>query len=83
MERHMVSLGTHAGFVEEMNKVIRLSQEEMDLWHGPVNYITTFAVLKPESVSTKTRVVSNLAMRNARSKLSLNDCMAVGPQCTV
>ena len=85
MERHMVSLGTHQGFVEEMNKAVRdgkvrkLSVEEMDVWHGPVNYITTFAVIKPESVSTKTRVVSNSAMRNARSRLSLNDCMAVGP----
>ena len=85
MERHMVALGTHAGFVEEMKKAVadgkvrKLDQEEIALWHGPVNFITTFAVVKPESVSTKTRVVSNSAMKNARSGLSLNDCMAVGP----
>ena len=51
----------------------------MDDWHGPRHYITTFAVVKPESVSTKTRVVANSAMRNARSCLSLNDCMWAGP----
>ena len=38
-----------------------------------------FAVVKPESVSTKTRVVANSAMRNARARLSLNECMWPGP----
>ena len=41
--------------------------------------MTTFAVVKPESLSTKTRVVANSAMMNARSRLSLNDCMWAGP----
>ena len=27
-------------------KVHALSQEEMGRWHGPVNFITTFAVVK-------------------------------------
>ena len=44
-----------------------------------MHYITTFAVIKPDSLSTKTRVVSNSAMRNARAKLSLNQCMWPGP----
>ena len=63
MERHMVALGTHAGFVEEMlksvvdGKVRKLEDDEMMAWHGPVNYITTFAVVKPESISTRTRVM--------------------------
>ena len=35
--------------------------------------------MKPDSVSTKTRVVSNSALQNAISKLSLNDCMWPGP----
>ena len=85
MEAHMIKVGTHAGYVAEMSKSIRegkvrrLSAQEMEEWHGPCHYITTFAVVKPESVSTKTRVVSNSAMRNARARLSLNECMWPGP----
>ena len=85
MERHMRNAGTHAGYLVEMKKSIqegkvrRLSEQEMESWHGPLHYITTFAVIKPESVSTKTRVVSNSAMRNARARLSLNECMWPGP----
>ena len=87
MERHMLDVGTFAGYVAEMNKSIAegkvryLTSQEMADWHGPVHYITTFAVVKPESVSTKTRVVSNSAMRNARSKLSLNQCIVARPKC--
>ena len=85
MEQHMIVAGTHQGYVDEMNKSIsegkvrRLTSQEMEDWHGPLHYITTFAVVKPESVSTKTRVVANSAMRNARSRLSLNECMWPGP----
>ena len=85
MERHMIAAGTHQDYIKEMEKslaegkVRRLSQQEMADWHGPQHYITTFAVIKPESLSTKTRVVSNSAMRNARARLSLNQCMWPGP----
>ena len=81
----MVQVGTHASYVAEMMKSIQeekvrlLTPQEMIEWHGPVHYITTFAVVKPESVSTKTRVVANSAMRNARARLSLNECMWPGP----
>ena len=85
MEAHMLEAGTLPGYIAEMEKslkegkVRRLTQTEMTDWHGPIHYITTFAVVKPESVSTKTRVVANSAMRNARAKLSLNQCMWPGP----
>ena len=85
MERHMLEAGTHGDYVKEMEKslaegkVRRLSRQEMADWHGPQHYITTFAVVKPESLSTKTRVVANSAMRNARARLSLNQCMWPGP----
>ena len=85
MEKHMLDVGTHGDYVKEMSKSIeegkvrKLTLQEMEQWHGPTHYITTFAVVKPDSVSTKTRVVSNSAMRNARSKLSLNQCMWPGP----
>ena len=85
MEKHMVEVGTHPSYVAEMKKSIeegkvrKLTEQEMDDWHGPRHYITTFAVVKPESVSTKTCVVANSAMCNVRSRLSLNDCMWAGP----
>ena len=85
IERHMLTAGTHADFVEEVEKSIadgrvrRISGDEMARWHGPVHYVTVFAVVKMESVSTKTRVVSNSAMKNAVSRLSLNDCLWPGP----
>ena len=85
IERHMLAAGTHTDFVEEVRKSItegrvrRLTDDEIDRWHGPVHYVTIFAVVKAESVSTKTRVVSNSAMRNAVSRLSLNDCLWPGP----
>ena len=85
MERHMVRCGSHTGFVQEMLKAIcegkvrRLEEAEIESWHGPTHYVTVFPVIKPESVSTKTRIVSNSAMRNARAKLSLNECMYAGP----
>ena len=85
MERHMVKAGTHGDFVAEMEKVIEegkvreITDEELESWHDPTHYITTFVVVKLDSVSTKTRVVSNSAMRNTISKLSLNDCMWPGP----
>ena len=61
MERHMIQVGTHSGYLTEMlksieeGKVRKLTAQEIDDWHGPCHYITTFAVVKPESVSTKTR----------------------------
>ena len=63
MERHMVRAGTHSAYVEEMTKAIQdgkvreILGDEMDKWHGPVHYIVCFAVVKPDSVSTRTRVV--------------------------
>ena len=81
----MLKAGTHASFVEEVEKSIadgrvrELSDIEMEKWHGPVHYVTVFAVVKPGSVSTQTRVVSNSALKNSVARLSLNDCMHPGP----
>ena len=85
MERHMVAAGTHVDFVKEMNKSIEegkvreIGEEEMIRWHGPTHYVTVFGVIKTSSVSTKTRIVSNSALRNPHSGLSLNQCMWPGP----
>ena len=85
IERHMEKAGTLQDYVDKMEKAIlegkvrELSESEMSVWHGPVHYISTFAVVKPGSLTTRTRIVSNSAMRNANCKLSLNDCMYPGP----
>ena len=85
IEKHMVRAGTFPGYVAEMEKAIqeekvrKLSDAEMSVWHGAVHYVTTFAVVKPDSLSTRTRIVSNSAMRNSNTGLSLNDCMWGGP----
>ena len=81
MEHHMLHLGSLPDFVKEMEKAIeegkvrKLTQDEIDAWHVPTHYVMVFPVIKTESVSTKTIIVSNSAMRNARARLSLNECM--------
>ena len=84
-ERRMIKEGTYQGFQEEMRKAKgegkfrEITEEEQTAWHGAVHYITVFPVIKPGSLSTKTRVVSNAALKNSRSGLSLNDCVWPGP----
>ena len=85
IEKHMILAGTHHDYLIEMKKALDggkvrlLSKEEMESWHGPCHYITSFAVVKLDSVTTKTQIVSNSAMRNSVSELSLNQCMWPGP----
>ena len=58
----------------------RLSAEEMAAYGGPVNYVVHHYVLKPSSVSTKLRIVSNSSMGNRNSgNVSPNQCWAKGP----
>ena len=67
--------GTFSDYTAEMDKAIAegqvriLTEAEMSAWHSPVHYISTFAVVKPDSLSTWTRIVSNSAMKNSKSKL--------------
>ena len=46
---------------------------------GPRNYVAHFAVFNPASPSTKLRIVSHSALKNAHTGLSVNDCMFEGP----
>ena len=57
----------------EAGSLRKLSSEEMSSWNGPIHYITLFAVLNNDSKSTRVRVVSNSAMKNAHTHLSFND----------
>ena len=44
-----------------------LSEAEVEGWDGPVKYISHHGVLKPSSVSTALRVVSNSSLKNTQS----------------
>ena len=85
IEKHMIKAGTLEDFNDEMEKALAeekvrdLSESEMSAWHGPIHYVTVFPVIKPDSISTKTRIVSNAVLKNSNSRLSLNDCMEGGP----
>jgi hypothetical protein len=85
MEKRMIKAGTFAGVRTEIQKAMEegkvreLTEKEMEEWKGPVHYITVFPVIKKESSTTKTRVVSNANMKNVNCRLSLNDCMWAGP----
>ena len=80
-----IKTGNQEEYVKEMEKAFKqgtlreLSQEEMDKYEGQVNYNNHFEVLKEGRSFIRLRIVSNSAQKNARSGLSLNDCMKTGP----
>ena len=51
----------------------------MDNWCGPKHYVSVQHVLKPDSVTTRLRLVINSSLVDPVTKLSLNDMMAKGP----
>ena len=81
------------GILEEYNKEMRgyierkvfveLEEDEMKSWDGPINYISHHDVLKPASISTKLRIVSNSSLNNNNSGTSYNDCLPKGPNSLV
>ena len=81
----MIRDGLAADYDEEMNKaitarsVVKLKEDELKSWTGPVHYLTHFPVLKPGSVTTKVRIVANSKMKNLKTGLSLNDVVEAGP----
>ena len=85
IETSMRRDGTFQDYQEEMEKALasgavrELTSDELLEWRGPAHFLTLFPVLKASSVSTKLRIVSNSALVNAVSGLSLNDCLWAGP----
>ena len=59
--------------------LVRLTQEELDSYSGPISYVTHHSVLKPGSVSTPLRIVTNTSLKNVTAGLSPNECMQEGP----
>ena len=85
IETSMCKDSTFQAYKAEMEKAFQsgavreLTREETEEWSGPVHFLTLFPVHKEASVSTKLRIVSNSALVNALSGLSLNDCLWGGP----
>ena len=81
------------GLLETYNDVVqeyidrgvfkKLSQEEMDDWEGPVNYVTHHGVDKPDSLTTALRVVCNSSLNNNGRGVSYNDLLPKGPNALV
>ena len=85
IKARLIKKGLHPAYIKEFEKevaegtVVEISRDEIDNYMGLVNYNSHFEVINENSSSTRLRIVSNLAQKNARSGLSLNDCMAKGP----
>ena len=79
VEELLKKKGVESEYHEEMEKAIdaqalvKLSEDDMFEWKGPVHYVTHFPVINPESSSTRVRIVSNAKMPNSQTKLSFND----------
>ena len=57
----------------ERGAIRRIRMEELEAWEGPGNYISHHGVTKPESTSTKLRIVSNSSLDNIIQSLSLSN----------
>ena len=60
-----------------------LSQEEMDNWSKPVNYMSHHGVPKPKSTTTVLRVVCNSSLDNNNCGVSYYDLLPKGPNTLV
>lgn len=82
VEKDLFRDGLHSAYNEQSlsqldrGVAVKLSDEELESWTGPCQYITHHAVLK-DSVTTPVRVVSNSSFNNGGN--SLNSCLACGP----
>ena len=59
--------------------IVKLSQQELDEYSGPVSYVSHHGVHKPDSVTTPLRIVTNSSLKNSNCGLSPNQCMQEGP----
>ena len=81
VEKRLVKLGRREEYDDKVRgylgrgAFVELEKEEMENWHGPINYISHHGVLKQSSTSTRLWIVSNSSLNNNNSGLSLNDCL--------
>ena len=81
-ERRLIKAGRLEDYNAEIQKyidrggVIKLSEEELDNWSGPTQYISHHGVIQ-DSATTPLRVVTNSSLNNGGH--SLNSCLPTGP----
>ena len=63
----------------ERGAISKLTEEELDGYLGPTNYVTHLPVYKPDSATTPLRIVTNTSFTNEHARLSPNSCMMEGP----
>ena len=56
-----------------------VTQDEVDSYEGPINFISHHGVLQPQKITTPLRLVSNSSQEN--NGTCLNDCLPKGPNC--
>ena len=89
VEARLEKQGRRAEYDEEVKAYlerktfVELSQQELEDYKGPVNYIAHHEVMKPGSVSTKLRIVSNSSLNNNNTGVSFNDLVAKGPNSLI
>ena len=76
--------------IEEANKlfdkmvdvgaITELTQAELDMWQGPVHYVSIQHVVDPSSATTPLRLVTNSSLADPRTGISLNSILAKGPK---
>ena len=82
METRLLKSGFYETYNQEIQKAldrgaaIKLTEQEIADWKGPVNYIAQHGVIQ-DSVTTPFRVVSNSSLKNGT--YSLNECLIRGP----
>ena len=71
----------HAQIIEHEARGVarKLTPEEIASWEGPYLYISHMCLEQPKSESTPVRVVFNSSQKF--KGISLNDCLAKGPDC--
>ena len=63
----------------EVGAIAELSRAEMDMWDGPVHYLSIQHVTDPSSATTPLRLVTNSSLADPVTGISLNSILAKGP----
>ena len=83
-EKKLEKEGLMDSFNQEFNKMIshgaltEISKVDMDLWKGPVHYVSLQHVLNENSPTTPLRIVTNSSLSD-KNGLSLNSILMKGP----
>ena len=83
-EKKLTKEGLTVEFNNEFDKMIskgaliELSEEDCQMWRGPVHYVSLQHVYKPTSVTTPLRIVVNSSLSD-RNGVSLNSILVKGP----